>query len=72
MLRSDITFTGPGWTVDPPRGFQIADFTIYFYGVIIALGLVLAVVYAMRRSKQFGLKNEDLVHGLHRHCKHLV
>lgn len=64
MLRSDITFTGPGWTVDPPRGFQIADFTIYFYGVIIALGLVLAVVYAMRRSKQFGLKNEDLLDGV--------
>ena len=64
MIRSDITFPGLGLTVDPPRGFEIGGFTIYFYGVIIALGLVLAVVYAMRRSKQFGLKNDDLLDGI--------
>ena len=64
MLNSEIIFPGPGLTLDPPRGVEIAGFTIYFYGLIIAVGLVLAVVYALHRSKQFGLKQDDLLDGV--------
>ena len=59
-----ITFPGLGWELNPPRGFQIGTFTIYYYGVIIALGLVLAVIYGMRRCKQFGIKQDDILDGV--------
>ncbi len=63
---SAITFPGLGLELNPPRGFTVpgTDFTIYYYGVIIALGLVLAVTYGLRRSKQFGLKQDDILDGV--------
>ena len=63
---SNITFPGLGWELNPPRGFTIpgTEFTIYFYGVIIALGLVLSVVYGLRRCRQFGLKQDDILDGV--------
>ena len=66
MLGSAITFPGLGLELDPPRGFTIpgTDFMIYFYGVIIALGLVLAVTYGLKRSRQFGLKQDDILDGV--------
>ncbi len=66
MLNSAITFPGLGLEFDPPRGFTVpgTDFMIYYYGVIIAVGLVLAVTYGLRRSKQFGLKQDDILDGV--------
>lgn len=63
---STITFPGLGLELNPPRGFTIpgTDFTIYYYGVIIALGLVLSVIYGLRRSKEFGLKQDDILDGV--------
>ena len=63
---STITFPGLGLELNPPRGFAIpgTDFMIYFYGVIIAVGLVLAVIYGMHRSSQFGLKQDDILDGV--------
>ena len=55
-----ITFPGLGLEMNPPREFQLGPMTIHIYGVIIALGLLIAAVYAMKRSRQFGL-NEDLI-----------
>ncbi len=62
-----IIFPGlGGLKLNPPRGFLIpgTDFTVYFYGVIIALGLVLAVLYGLKRSRQFGLKPDDILDGV--------
>ena len=62
-----IIFPGlGGLEINPPRGFPIpgTDFTIYFYGVIIALGLILAVVYGLKRSRQFGIKQDDILDGV--------
>lgn len=62
-----IIFPGlGGLELNPPRGFTIpgTNFMIYFYGVIIALGLVLAVTYGLKRSKQFGLKSDDILDGI--------
>jgi phosphatidylglycerol:prolipoprotein diacylglycerol transferase len=64
MLNSPITFPGFGWEFNPSRGFQIGNFTIYYYGVIIAFGLMLAVIYGMRRCKQFGFKEDDILDGV--------
>ena len=62
-----IIFPGlGGLEVNPPRGFTIpgTDFTIYFYGVIIALGLIFAVAYGLKRSRQFGIKQDDILDGV--------
>ena len=46
----EISFPGLGLRMDPSR-----------YGLIIAAGFLLAVVYACRRAKQFGLKEDDIL-----------
>ncbi len=43
------------------RGFKIGDFTIYFYGLIIALGFLLAFIYGMKRCKKFGIDPDRLI-----------
>ncbi len=35
--------------------FSIFGIDVYWYGIIIAVGVILAYIYAMKRSKQFGL-----------------
>ena len=41
---SPITFPGLGLEIDPAAGFSVGPLSVNFYGVIIALGLILAVV----------------------------
>ena len=64
MTNYIIEFPGLGLTLNPPAGFSIGSFDVRFYGLIIALGLVLAVVYALRRKEQFGLSEDDLLDGV--------
>ena len=61
---STISFPGLGLELNPPKGFQVGPMDIRFYGVIIALGLVLAVIYGLKRRSQFGLKEDDLLDGV--------
>ncbi len=61
---SAISFPLLGIEVDPPRSFSLGPLNIYLYGLAIALGLVLAVLYACRRSKEFGLKEDDVLDGV--------
>ena len=61
---SAISFPGLGIEVNPPRAIDLGPLSIHFYGLVIALGLVLAVVYACRRSKEFGLKEDDILDGV--------
>ena len=61
---TEISFPGLGIEIDPIRSFSIFGFEIHLYGLLIATGLMLAVIYACRRSQQFGLKAEDLTDGV--------
>ena len=61
---SGISFPNLGISVDPVRGFQIGSLNIHFYAVIIAFGLVLAVIYGLSRKKQFGLTEDHLIDGV--------
>ena len=63
-MYTEITFPSLGLTMNPPRSLSIGPFSVYLYGVVIALGLVLAVFYACRRSKEFGIKEDDLLDGV--------
>ena len=60
---SGISFPGLGLEFNPDRVLQIGPLNIYFYGLIIACGLCLAAVYGLRRCRQFGLKQDDVIDG---------
>ncbi len=64
MMYTEISFPTFGITVDPPRSVELGPLTIHLYGVIIAFGLILAVLYGCKRSKAFGLKEDDLIDGV--------
>ena len=46
------------------RQFSLGPLTIHMYGIVIAFGLVLAVIYAMRRAPKFGLTEDHVLDGV--------
>ena len=57
-----ISFPNLGIELNPsPVAFSVFGKDIYWYGVIIAAGFILAVIYAMARAKQFGLIDDDIL-----------
>ena len=61
---STISFPSLGIEIDPPKSLDIGPVSIHLYGLIIAIGLLLAVIYACKRSRQFGLTADDLTDGV--------
>ena len=61
---SMIAFPSLGIEINPPRTFSLGPMTVYFYGLIIAVGLMLAVMYACRRSREFGLTEDTVLDGV--------
>ena len=61
---SSISFPFLGVEMNPPRVFSLGPLNIHLYGLAIGLGLILAVIYACRRSKEFGLKEDDILDGV--------
>ena len=60
FLTSPITFPNLGISVDPsPVAFSVFGKDIYWYGIIIAVGFLLAVLYMMHRAKDFGVTSDD-------------
>jgi phosphatidylglycerol:prolipoprotein diacylglycerol transferase len=53
-----------GLEMDLPRSLEIFGFSIHFYGIIIACGLMLAVFYGCKRCKEFGFSDDDLIDGV--------
>lgn len=64
MSYSTISFPSLGIEIDPIRQISIGPLSIHLYGLIIAMGLMLAVIYALRRKKQFGITEDDLLDGV--------
>ena len=60
---STITFPSLGIKIDPPVGFTVGSFELRFYGLIIAVGLLLACIYGLKRRKQFGLSEDQVLDG---------
>ena len=63
-MYPEISFPALGIALDPPKYLQIGPLVIYYYGLIIAVGLILAVLYGCKRSREFGIKEDDLVDGV--------
>ncbi len=61
---SAISFPALGIEVNPGRGFSLGPLTVNYYGLIIACGLMLAVIYGYKRAKQFGLRVDDILDGV--------
>ena len=63
-MYSEISFPALGISWDPGRSLSIGPLTFHYYGIIIGLGLLLAIVYAWKRSRQFGVRPDDIVDGV--------
>ena len=61
---TNISFPSLGIDIDPVRAFSIGPLRIHMYGIIIVCGLVLAVMYCMRRAPQFGLTEDHVLDGV--------
>ena len=65
MILSRITFPGVGISVDPPSvAFSVGKLTVYWYGIILAAGFLLGVLYCLKRSKEFGITEDEILDGL--------
>ena len=60
---SMISFPSLGIEVNPGRTLDLGPLTIHYYGLIIAIGLLLGMFYSCKRSKEFGLKEDDVLDG---------
>lgn len=49
-----------GLTIDPPASFTLFGHTFYFYGLIIAVGFILAILYCAHAAPRFGLTADNL------------
>ncbi len=59
-----ISFPNLGLEMNPGRTLNLGSLQIHYYGIVIALGLMLAVLYGCKRSKEFGIKEDDIVDGV--------
>ena len=59
-----ISFPNLGIQWDPPKALTIGPLSIHFYGLLIALGLALAVLYGWKRAKAFGIRQDDITDGV--------
>lgn len=61
-IRRDAVISFPllgDLRLDPPAGFSLFGFTVYFYGVLIALGFILAILYCSRQAPRFGIRPDS-------------
>ena len=61
---TNISFPSFGIDFNPIRIIEVGPFSIHLYGILIGLGLMLAIVYGWKRSKEFGFKLDDITDGV--------
>lgn len=62
MNHTPIIFPGLGLQFNPNRvAFTLFGHSVYWYGIIIAIGFILAVLYCYSRAKRFGVNPDRLV-----------
>lgn len=49
-----------GWSIDPSASFTLFGRTFYWYGVIIAVGFILAMLYCARHCRRCGIEPDTL------------
>ena len=48
-------------SLNPPSYFTVFGRPIYFYGVLIALGFALAILYCSKHAPDFGIRSDDFI-----------
>ena len=62
MSKAAISFPMLGdFSINPSNYISIGGFRVYWYGIIIAFGFLLAVIYASKRAKQFGFTPDNIL-----------
>ena len=49
------------FSLNPPSYFTVFGRPIYFYGVLIALGFALAILYCSKHAPDFGIESDDFI-----------
>ncbi|MGI5889194.1 MAG: prolipoprotein diacylglyceryl transferase [Oscillospiraceae bacterium] len=58
----EVTFPKLGLSFNISRvAFSIGDFDVYWYGLLIGIGMILAIIYALRHCKMFGVDQNKLM-----------
>jgi len=57
---SSISFPFLGIELNPPAYFSLFGKEIYFYGLLIALGLLFGILFCSKKAKSFGLTEDNL------------
>ncbi len=61
-MNTPITFPGLGIECNPSRvAFTIFGKEVYWYGIIIAFGFLLAVLFCSKQAKMYGITGDDLI-----------
>ncbi len=62
MREAIISFPmfGENFAINPPYCINIGNFCIYFYGIIIAVGLLLALVYGVRNGRRLDIEADTI------------
>ena len=64
-LLTQVTFPRLGWSFNIDRvAFHLFGMDVYWYGIIIALGFLLAVLYCFKRAKLYSINPDDLTNML--------
>ena len=57
-----VEFPGLGWTFEiNPVAFSLGSFQVYWYGVIIGIGFLLALGFALKNLKRFGIDTNGFI-----------
>ena len=56
-----VEFPGLGWEFTISRGFEIFGFQIYWYGVLIAIGVLLAISYGLKRAEELDIDPDRMI-----------
>lgn len=60
-ILTQITFPRLNWSFEIDRvAFSLFGLDVYWYGIIIAVGFLLAVIYCFRRCKLYNINPDDL------------
>lgn len=61
-MTHQISFPDLGIYLKVPRAaFSFFEISIYWYGLLIGTGLILAVLYGLRRAKKVGISQDDVL-----------
>jgi len=63
MSEAVISFPlfGENFKLNPPQSFELFGREFYWYGVIIAVGFLLAALYAFKVAKRYGLTQDNII-----------